>query len=284
MVAFTPLFGELYDRAVSDLLNVPISEKQVKTPAGETHILLAGDADAQPLLVLQGGNVTTPITLAWVQELADDYRLVAPDTPGEPGKTAAQSERYGRWLVGLLDALGVDAVSAIGISHGAGVLLEGVADAPDRFESIGLVVPAGFGTGPALALARVVVPSLAYRFWPRRWLLERALEPLFTQPPSTLPSVVLETVATALRTTDITTGFPGPERDTLRDINVPVLVVVATDDPFFPADTIGPRVRATLPSLEETVTLANECHFLGPTGCSRMGQELRTFLNSRTSK
>ena len=101
---------------------------------------------------------------------------------------------------------------------------------------------------------------------------------------STLPSVVLETVATALRTTDITTGFFGPERDTLRDINVPMLVVVATDDPFFPTDTIGPRVRATLLSLEETVTLANECHFLGPTGCSRMGRELRPFLDSRTSK
>ena len=280
MVASAPLFGELYDRAVSDLLNVPISEEQVKTPFGETHILLAGDADARPLLILQGGNVTTPITLAWIQELAADYRLIAPDTPGELGKTVAQSKGYSRWLLDFLDAWGVNTISAVGISHGAGVLLEGVADAPNRFESIGLVVPAGFGTGPARTLARVVVPSLVYRFWPRRWLLERALEPLFTQPPSVLPPIVLDTVATALRTTDITTEFPGPNRNALRDIDVPVLVVAATDDPFFPADTIVPRVRGTLSNLQKTVALTDECHFLGPAGCSQTRRELQTFLDS----
>jgi pimeloyl-ACP methyl ester carboxylesterase len=276
----TASFGELYDRAVADLLVVSVSDERVGTPAGETHLLLAGDTDARPLFVLQGGNVTTPVTLAWVEELADDCRLVAPDTPGEPGLTAARSEEYGRWLVDLLDALGIDAVSAVGISHGAGVLLEAVAYAPDRFESIGLVVPTGFGTGPALALARVVVPSLAYRLWPRRWLLERALAPLFTRPPSALPPVVLDTVATALRTTDVTTGFPGPEWEALRGVDVPALVVAAADDPFFPADTIGPRVRATLSSLREIVTLPDERHFLGPKGCSRTRRELRAFLGS----
>ena len=57
-------FDTLYDRAVADALDGTIEARRVETPVGETHLLLAGDPDAKPLLVLQGGNVTTPVTLA----------------------------------------------------------------------------------------------------------------------------------------------------------------------------------------------------------------------------
>ncbi|WP_237713305.1 alpha/beta hydrolase [Halococcus hamelinensis] len=213
---------------------------------GETHLLLAGDPDAKPLLVPQGGNVTTPVTLAWVEALANEYRLLAPDTPGQPRKTTARAADYGRWLVALLDALGVEAVPAVGISHGAGVLLE----APDRFESVSLVVPAGFGVEPPAGLARVGVPSLAYRFLPRCWLLDRALGSLATELPASLPPVVRDTIA--------------------------------ADDPFFPARTIGPRIRTTFPECREGLTLPDERHLLGPTGRSRTRRTRRAFLGSES--
>ena len=94
-----------------------------------------------------------------MEALADEYRLLAPDTPGQPGKTTARTTDDGRWLVALLDALGIEGVPAVGISHGAGVLLDAVVRVPDRFESVSLVVPASFGTGSPLGLARVRDPS-----------------------------------------------------------------------------------------------------------------------------
>lgn len=75
-------FGELYENAISVLLKEAITDHWVETRAGRTHLLTAGDPTAPPVMIFQGGNVTNPVTLAWVQGLADEYYLIAPDTPG----------------------------------------------------------------------------------------------------------------------------------------------------------------------------------------------------------
>ena len=296
-------FDALYDRAVAELLDVPVDETWVETRAGPTHVLLAGDAGDPPVLVLQGGNVTNPVTLAWVQELAGEYRLVAPDTPGEPGKrarptegrprgtergakrparsTAAAPERYGPWVGETLDALGLERVAAVGVSHGAGVLLEAASEAPERFPAAVLVVPAGFGTPLSPALARVVLPALAYRLYPREWLLRRALAPMFTEPVESVEEVTLETVGLALRTGDLDSGFPGPDGPgALVGFDAPTLVLVGGEDPFFPGERTAARAEAWLPGPTESVLLEGERHFLSPRGQRTVTALARSFLSA----
>jgi pimeloyl-ACP methyl ester carboxylesterase len=274
-------FDALYDRAVAEILDVPVEEAWVDTRAGRTHVLLAGDPGSPPVLVLQGGNVTNPVTLSWVQGLADEYRLIAPDTPGEPGKsTAAAPEKYGPWVVDTLDGLGLDTVAMIGPSHGAGVLLEAAVEAPERIAAAVLVVPAGFGTPLSPALARVVLPALAYRLHPRGWLLRRALAPMFTDPMNAVEDVVLETVGLALRTGDPKAEFPGPERpESLSGFDAPTLVATAEGDPFFPGERTAERAAAWLPSLAGSVLLAGERHFLSPRGRRTVAAYARSFLS-----
>lgn len=276
-------FDALYDRAVAELLDVPVEETRVDTRAGRTHALLAGHSDAPPVRVLEGGNVTTPVTLSWVQGLAEEYRLVAPDTPGEPGKSPADTPReYGPWVVDVLDALGLEAVAALGASHGAGVLLEAAARAPERVAAAVLVVPAGFGTPLSPALARVVLPSLAYRLYPREWLLRRALAPVFTDPVERVEGVVLETVGLALRTGDLDAGFPGPSGPgALSEFEAPTLVVAAADDPFFPGERTLARAEAWLPSPVEPIVLEGERHFLSARGRRTVTERARSFLSTR---
>ncbi|MFC7138035.1 hypothetical protein ACFQRB_19360 [Halobaculum litoreum] len=57
-------FAPLYRRARADLLSVPVTDREVETTEGPTHLLTAGDPDAPPLLLLQGANVTNPVTLS----------------------------------------------------------------------------------------------------------------------------------------------------------------------------------------------------------------------------
>jgi pimeloyl-ACP methyl ester carboxylesterase len=274
-------FDALYDRAVTELLDVPVDEAWVETRAGRTHVLLAGDPGAPPVLVLQGGNVTNPVTLSWFQALADEYRLVAPDTPGEPGKGASEApEKYGPWVVDTLDALGLETVAMVGASHGAGVLLEVAVEAPERVAAAVLVVPAGFGTPLSPALVRVTLPSLAYRLYPSEWLLRRALAPMFTDPMDAVEDVVLETVGLALRTGDLDAGFPGPDGPAaLAGFGAPTLVVAAADDPFFPGERTAERAAAWLPSPEASVLLAGERHFLSPRGRRTVTGYARSFLS-----
>ncbi|WP_276258776.1 alpha/beta fold hydrolase [Haloglomus litoreum] len=242
-------FASLYRRARTDLLSVPVTDREVETTDGSTHLLTAGDPDASPLLLLQGANVTNPVTLSWVQSLSDEYYLVAPDTPGEPAELETEAPAdFGRWVASLLDGLGLERVPAVGISHGGGVLLEAAATIPERVSAAGFVVPAGFGVSPSAALARVVGLSLAYRLVPRERLLEAALAPLFTTPVADLPPVVRETVALALRTADVKTGFPGPDRaEALAEFDAPTLLVGGERDPFFPAGWLHEQSVPYLP-------------------------------------
>jgi pimeloyl-ACP methyl ester carboxylesterase len=276
-------FDDLYDRAVADLLDVPVDETWVETRYGETHVLLAGEAGAPPVLLFQGGNVTNPITLAWIQDLADEYYLVAPDTPGEPGKSdGGAPNAYGPWVADVADAFEFEAVPLVGISHGAGVVLETAAYAPHRISEAVLVVPAGFGTPLALGLARVVLPALGYRLVPNRRLLRWALAGLFTDPLDAVPDVVVETVGLALRTSDLAAEFPGPDDATaLHSFEAPTLLITAENDPFFPGQTIATRAEAMLPSLAESVMLAGERHFLSTRARQTVTTQIRSFLAQR---
>ena len=93
-------------------------------------------------------NATNPLTLAWYSGLADEFRLIAPDTIGHPGKSAEtrldpQEEEYGEWVVDLLDAFALQSAPMIGTSYGAGIMLRTAAVAPNRIDRAAMVVPAG---------------------------------------------------------------------------------------------------------------------------------------------
>ncbi|MDS0282656.1 alpha/beta fold hydrolase [Haloarcula onubensis] len=272
-------FASLYDRARESLLTVDTTETTVETSAGQTAVLQAGDPTAPPLVVLQGGNVTAPVTLAWVQRLADEYRLLAPETPGEPARTRTEPPAsYGRWVTDVFDGLCIDRAPAVGISHGGGVLLEAAAHAPDRIAAAALVVPAGFGVSPSLSLARVVGLSLLYRLRPSERVLDAALSPLFTESVDGVAPVVRETVATALRTADLRAEFPGPEGpQALARFDAPTLVAGAGRDPFFPAAWLHERAGEYLPGATHR-TLARERHFLSPTGQASVVSQCRSLL------
>lgn len=276
----SPPFGELYRNAISALLDKPITEYWIGTCEGRTHVLTAGDSTALPVVVFQGGNVTNPVTLAWVQGLADEYYLIAPDTPGQPGwSDPHEPDVYGPWVVDVLDSLGINRATMSGISHGGGILLEAAVHVPNRIAAAVLVAPAGFGTPFSFDLARIVILSLAYRAVPRRGLLTHALAPMFSDSMGAVDDVVIATVGQVLRTGDLRAAFPGPDAPTaLAGFDAPTLVVLGERDPFFPAGRIRPRVEQTLPSLVECLTLSGERHFLSTTGQARVTDHIREFL------
>lgn len=78
---------EVYTEAVEQL-GIDVDERYVETTAGETHLLLTGPTGGEPVLVFHEGNATNPMTLAWYAGLAEEHRLVAPDTIGQPGFSA----------------------------------------------------------------------------------------------------------------------------------------------------------------------------------------------------
>ena len=280
-----------------------VDSQYVDTRHGRTHVLLAGPADGRPVVVFHGGNSTNPLSLAWYADLADEYRIVAPDTIGQPGLSAEtrvdpRGDGYGEWVVDLLDAVdlgsgeressvkrsiengsvesgstGLDSVPMIGTSYGSGIVLRTAAYAPERIDRAALVVPAGFGTGSLVPMARIGLPALAYRFVPSAWLLERVLTSMVT---ATDPDPLLrETVATSLRHVALEREFPGAEADELEEFTAPVTLFAAENDPFFPADAIVPRARALLSTLDRVEVLEDERHIPSPVAQDRVTSIIR---------
>jgi pimeloyl-ACP methyl ester carboxylesterase len=273
---------KVYTDAV-EKLEVNVDEQYVETRHGETHVLLAGPENGEPVFVFHGGNATNPMTLGWYSGLLGEYRLIAPDTIGQPGYSAEirvdpKGDDYGEWVVDILDAFEIQTASMVGTSYGSGIILRTAAIAPKRIDSAALVVPAGFGTGSLISMMQVGLPAILYRFLGFEWLLERILTSMVTE---TNPDpVVRETIAASLRHVKLEREFPGATADELDGFTAAVALFVAENDPFFPPETIVPRARSHLPNLSRTEILDGEKHILSPEAREKVTASISTFFNN----
>ncbi|WP_440769229.1 alpha/beta fold hydrolase [Natronorubrum sp. DTA28] len=275
-----------YDHLLSNL-ETQFDREWVDTRFGETHVLVTGPDDAPPLVVFHGGNVVNPVSLEWVLPLADEFRLYAPDTVGHPGYSAQtrlspRDESYGAWVTDVLDGLGVERAPMIGGSYGAGILLRTAAYAPERIERAGLLVPAGLGTGSIWRLLReIILPMVYYRLAPSRARLERAVQPMFTDPTSAVDETVLELIGTVFEEVRLERSLPKTATAAeLEGFDAPTLLAVAEEDVFFPPDVVVPRAKETIDTLEVIVRLRGESHFLSPGARRSLCEHLSAFLTA----
>lgn len=110
----------LYDEALGRL-GPGCEGHRIATSFGQTHVLMIGAEDSPPLVVLQGGNFSNPLCLAWFLPLAEKYRLISPDIVGHPGLSAetrpsSKGDGHARWVVEVLDGIGLERVPFVGIS------------------------------------------------------------------------------------------------------------------------------------------------------------------------
>jgi pimeloyl-ACP methyl ester carboxylesterase len=118
----------------------------VETRFGSTHMLVAGEEDAPPLLLLQG---MAGSAVLWHHQMADfarQHRVYALDTVGQPGRSAPNppsviNDEYVYWLTDVLDGLALTQAHMMGISSGGWSIMRLAAVAPDRLGKAVLLSP-----------------------------------------------------------------------------------------------------------------------------------------------
>ena len=154
-----------------------------------TPYLEAGPPDGRPLLMLHGLGATNASMLPLIAELADEYRVIAPDLPGFGGSDAPlvryDAPFFAGWVDGLLDELRVDGATVLGNSLGGRIGLEVALALPHRVRGLVLITPAlAFRKlrqfvpvvtliRPELAWLPMIVP---------RWLVHQQVRALFAHP------------------------------------------------------------------------------------------------------
>jgi pimeloyl-ACP methyl ester carboxylesterase len=137
-----------YDALLSSF-DFPHELTYLDTRYGKTHAIVAGDAHAPPLILVQGlaGNA-----VLWYHQLpafAEKFRVFALDIPGQPGRSDLNPPPFTRsgyagWLVDVLDALGYASANFLAVSTGGWFMAALMLAHPGRVAKSILVSPTGF--------------------------------------------------------------------------------------------------------------------------------------------
>lgn len=277
-----------------------IGEQRIKVDKLSTHLLTAGEGPPLVLLHALGENA---FDWRWVlPELANTYRVYAPDLPGfgESAKPVADySPTFFAHFIGkFLDALEIERAVIVGNSLGGLVALRLALSEPTRVTALGLVDSAGLGREVHHALRQPTLPGQGEmtvalgktplgatgRTWlripllfahpervPAQWLEEQ-------QRLAQLPGF-LEAVVAALRAQ----VDPGGQREVLLEelprLRIPTLIVWGASDLIFPKS----QAQEALSRLERgSLQLIPDCGHLPHVECpDKFLDALDSFLREQ---
>jgi len=271
----------IYDQKLAKL-NLPFESIMLDTSFGHTHVLQFGPPEAPPLVLLHGGNSINPLNLAWLKPLLSRYRVYAPDTIGHPGKSAPtrispRDDSYGRWLVEVLDALGLEQTAMMGGSYGAGILLKTAVTAPQRISKAILFIPSGIVSIPLKTMTSMLVSLAAYKLAPSPDRLKRVMQPMFLDEP--LDPDVEEVTEAVFRLTTIEAAMPKNVTPAeLADFHAPTLVIAAEEDRLYPATAVTNRAQELFPNLVAAETIAGATHYMAPRFHAELNERCLAFL------
>jgi pimeloyl-ACP methyl ester carboxylesterase len=140
---------EAYDSALKHW-PVPFEELFIPTRFGETHMIVGGPRNADPLILLHPSGSSSTIWCRNVGPLGERYRTIAVDTISEPNKSVLSREIGGRhqrpefadWMADLLDGLKIESSHVVGNSVGGFLALNTVLYLPERVRKCVLISPA----------------------------------------------------------------------------------------------------------------------------------------------
>jgi pimeloyl-ACP methyl ester carboxylesterase len=130
---------------------VDIGDGWIEVSKLRTHCLMAGQKGAPPVLLLHGGGYDCA-SLSYKQSvgpISQYHRVFAPDWPGygesDKPKLRYSTEYYVDFLSRLMDALGLEKASLVGISMGGAISLGFALHSPQRVDKLVLVDSHGLG-------------------------------------------------------------------------------------------------------------------------------------------
>jgi pimeloyl-ACP methyl ester carboxylesterase len=120
----------------------------VETRFGKTHMLVTGASDAEPLILVQAVAGSAPLWYHQLPYLAQNFRVYALDTPGQPGRSAPNppsilEDGYSDWLLDVLDGLKIEQANFAGVSFAGWVVMRLAIRAPQRVKRLVMISPTG---------------------------------------------------------------------------------------------------------------------------------------------
>jgi len=135
-----------YDHAL-ETWPVPYETRYVPTSYGDTHMIISGPKDGEPLILIPGSMADATIWSGSIAAFASTYRVYALDTMGDVGKNkmvepVPDPAGAAEWLTDVLDALEIEKALMVGYSQGGFYTANYALYKPERLKKIVLLAPA----------------------------------------------------------------------------------------------------------------------------------------------
>ncbi|MRX71941.1 alpha/beta fold hydrolase [Bacillus lacus] len=268
-----------YDHYLQQL-PITFQRTYVPTSCGNTHVLLAGPEDASPLIILQGGNCISPMTLSWFAPLFSKHRIIAPDTPGHPGYSEEQrlnNDNTASWISNIMDHYKLSSAAFIGPSFGGGMILRLAAVSPEKISCAILVAPAGIKLGSKYKMIQnILLPLMKFKIFSSQ-------KHLFTITNNMslgfMREIDREITGHIFQHVKLERNMPklSTQRE-LRNFKAPTMIVAGKEDIFFPSDILAPastKIFQNLVSFKER----SMGHFPSSKDLKVINEDISAFLD-----
>ncbi len=122
-----------------------IGRAYAQTGSGQVHYRYAGDPRSPRLVLLHQTPSHSAMYLSLMSQLADQFHLIAPDTPGFGLSDALTQEctvaAFANQLLEFLQAVGVEECMLFGHHTGAAIAVQMAVEQPQRFAALALCGP-----------------------------------------------------------------------------------------------------------------------------------------------
>lgn len=248
-------FLAAYDTALA-LWPVPHEALDVTTGFGTTHINVAGSPDLPPLVLIHGGQISSPVWYPNIEPLSRHFRVYAPDVVDQMGRSVPARKLKTRqdcsdWLTEVLDALNLERVHIVGHSHGGWQTLNMAILAPQRVERMVLLSPAAaFARFPLQLFLRMlpvlIIPTRGMFYWNFQWL---TTTPLDKRQPHPLVEQ-FRIGALSFKPQELSLGVVSVfSDDELRQITAPTLLLIGDHDGTCNPSLVLERAQRLMPHI-----------------------------------
>lgn len=240
-------------RELLELWPVPNERLTIPTAAGDTFVVACGPADAPPVLLLHGSMSNAATWMSDAATWSRQHRLYAIDMIGEPGLSAPSrppldSDAYVRWLDDVMDGLGLERASLVGVSLGGRIAADYAAHRPQRVERLALMCPGGIGRQKSAVLL-VLMVLLLFGDRGRRRAVDHVLG-MALPTGTTAERALADLFLLIQRNFRPRRRLPVFDDETLRRLTMPVLVILGGRDRMLDSGATRRRIEATVPHAE----------------------------------
>ncbi|PLX03165.1 MAG: alpha/beta hydrolase [Marinilabiliales bacterium] len=275
-------FEEKYNKTL-ELWDIPFVELYIETNYGLTHIIVSGNKDSIPIVLLHGMNASSTMWYPNIKSFSNNNRVYAIDYILDAGKINSNAkiktlEDLNNWFSEVLVHLDLGKVNLVGISQGGWQATLFTISSPDKINKLVLLSPA-----QALNWAKPgfdLVRNIIYNINPKRENTENLLKTLSVDVGGINPLFIDQFYASTKLTpfNEFTMKMQPFADEELNSIKVPVLLLVGDHDIFNDEESIE-RAKDVIKNVKCEI-IKNSGHFLTFDQTEIVNEKVVSFLNS----